>query len=381
MGRAEVESLLGSNKVRPIGSQASLLDIDPKDLDFSRLGSMVKFCKVLTILDTNNWNDIEKFLVESTPEHFSYLPEGKLKIGLSAYELKVTPRQLLATGLKIKKAGKEHGRSIRLIPNKESSLNSATVLYNGLTRRLGWELVFIRDNDKTIIAQSIAVQDIDAYRKRDRERPYRDAKVGMLPPKLAQIIVNLAVGNRNLEQNMSVLDPFCGTGVVLQEANLMGFSNLYGTDIDARMIEYTLKNLDWLKRSFGASHTLDLKVGDAAAAKWTKPFDIVACEAYLGKPLSSLPSPQLLDKLAAECDYIIGRFLMNLQGQTSPGFRLCIAVPAWKKQTGFIHLPTLDKLAKLGYNRVSFVHAGSKDLIYHRPGQIVGRELVVLQRT
>lgn len=60
--------------------------------------------------------------------------------------------------------------------------------------------------------------------------------------------------------------------------------------------------------------------------------------------------------------------------------RICLAVPAWKTRKGFIHLPLLDSLEKLGYTRVSFVHADNNKLIYHREGQVVGRELVVLIR-
>lgn len=58
------------------------------------------------------------------------------------------------------------------------------------------------------------VQDIESYTARDQARPMRDARVGMLPPKLAQIIINLALSNNDITE---VLDPFCGTGVVLQE--------------------------------------------------------------------------------------------------------------------------------------------------------------------
>jgi hypothetical protein len=55
-------------------------------------------------------------------------------------------------------------------------------------------------------------------------------------------------------------------------------------------------------------------------------------------------------------------------------------MPAWKSKEGYIHLPTLDKLTELGYNRVSFVHTSFDQLIYRRPDQTVARELVVLER-
>ena len=81
-----------------------------------------------------------------------------------------------------------------------------------------------------------------------------------------------------------------------------------------------------------------------------------------------------------DCDTIHTKFLKNIAKQTSLGFRMCLAVPAWKTRQGFKHLKTLDSLEKLGYNRLKFVHAEDKDLIYHRKGQFVGRELVILER-
>ena len=101
------------------------------------------------------------------------------------------------------------------------------------------------DKDKIIIARTKKVQDITDYTDRDRNRPKRDAYVGMLPPKLAQIIINLASGNNQIA-GKRLLDPFCGTGVIPQEALLMGF-DVYGTDIEQKMIDYSQINIEWLK--------------------------------------------------------------------------------------------------------------------------------------
>jgi tRNA G10 N-methylase Trm11 len=163
--------------------------------------------------------------------------------------------------------------------------------------------------------------------------------------------------------------------VILQEASLMGHK-VYGTDIEPRMIEYSQTNLKW----FNLDNHFRLEQGDATSHKWEKPFDIVACETYLGRPLSSLPDRATMDKIINDCDTIHKKFLKNLATQTPKGFLLCIAVPAWKTKNGFLHLPTLDNLENLGYNRMSFVHADAKNLVYHRENQYVGRELVVLQR-
>lgn len=386
LGLAELESLYGADKVRPVGDSAATVDIPHGDIDFMRLGGMVKFCKVLTVLDTTVWDKIHSFLQQAVPAHAANLPEGKLTLGLSTYGLSVSPKRQQATGLTLKKLVRASGRSVRLVPNTETALSSAQVLHNGLTRKNGWELLFVRDGDKTIVAQSIAVQDIDAYAKRDQQRPARDARVGMLPPKLAQIIINLAVGQI---ESPALLDPFCGTGVVLQEALLMGM-DVYGADLDPRMVEYTKKNLDWLFNQYdytkGGTYSVQYQItqGDATSASYkiSHPggLSTIACETYLGRPLSSVPNQETLAKIMSDCDVIHRKFLQNIARQTKPGFRMCIAVPAWKTKNGFKRLPTLDNLDKLGYNRIKFVHATHDDLIYHRTGQIVARELVVLTR-
>lgn len=396
LGMAELESLYGSGRLEPIGDHAALLEIETTEIDFSRLGGTVKFCKLLTILDTTKWVDIEKYLAKSIPEHLGYLPEGKFKLGLSVYGIVgVTPRGLNATGLRLKKLIKAAGRSVRIIPNKELFLNSAQVLHNQLTGALGWELVLIKHGNKTVLAQNIAEQDIDAYAKRDHGRPHRDARVGMLPPKLAQIIINLGAGRipapavapdgtcgslSSVNFHKAVLDPFCGTGVVLQEALMMGYE-AYGTDLDERMVQYSNKNLHWLSSTIHPiGLTFNVEPGDATSTKWNHRYNFIAGETYLGRPLSAEPPESELRSIVSEVNLLHKKFLTNLAAQTNTGFRLCIAIPCWLTKNGLKHLPVLDQLTDLGYTRMSFVHVAQKDLVYHRPGQAVARELVVLIR-
>lgn len=375
LGIAEAESLFGADKITPLSKQFVLLDERVQDVPFSRLGGSTRAAKVLTFLPFTDWDKIEKYLVTELPKHTCCLPEGKIRLGLSVHSLSVNIRRLNATGLTLKKAVKAGGRSVRVVPNKEHELNTAQVLHNQLTGPTGMELLLIRDGERTVLAQTTAVQDIDAYAARDQARPARDARVGMLPPKLAQIIVNLA----QPEEADVVLDPFCGTGVVLQESLLMG-RGAYGTDLEPRMVNYSEKNLAWLTQLHIDLAPYSLAVGDATNYTWEKPFDRIACETYLGQPFSAEPKPSILKEVIHTVDIIHRKFLQNVAQQTKPGFRMCIAVPAWNTKAGFHHLKTLDNLEELGYNRVSFVHTGTQDLIYYRENQIVGRELVTLIR-
>lgn len=373
LGLAELESLYGAKSLRPVGPQAALLAVEPRHVDFSRLGGSIKLAQIQTELASTNWRDIEAYLSKSIPSILSSLPEGKFKLGLSNYGLRASASEINASGLRLKKIIKDVGRSVRIVPNKIATLNSAQVLHNQLTSQLGLEIVAYRDGNKTLICQTIAEQDIEAYAARDQNRPKRDAKVGMLPPKLAQIIINLTAPTADA----TVLDPFCGTGVVLQEALLMGY-NAYGTDIEERMVEYSRANLDWLHQRYDGNFGIQLEPGDATTHTWKPLPSVIAGETYLGKPLSKEPDETLLHTIMQECDRIHRGTLSNLHSQLPKGTRLCLAVPAWKRKYGFAHLKTLDYLRELGYNRMEFRFAKHEELIYFREDQFVARELVVL---
>lgn len=379
IGRAELESLLGADQVVSVGGHLAS-KIAPDQIDFLRIGSSIRVAKVLTELLTIQWPAVARGLADTLPSLLDTLPaEGKIKLGLSVFELPVKPHHLFRTGLELKKICKQAGRSVRVVPNTELALSSAQVLHNQLTGELGIELVLVRHGGKTWLAQTVKVQDITAYARRDQGRPKRDARVGMLPPKLAQTIVNLAAGSLPATEDSIVLDPFCGTGVVLQEALLMGYG-AYGTDLEPRMIDYSRQNLEWLHTQ-GQEDIPILEIGDATNHQWLHPFSVIASETYLGRPLNSWPGSETLREIIGTCNVIIEKFLRNLATQTPAGKRLCLAVPAWHGPGDKIHhLPLIDHLEEIGYNRQRFEHVRDADLVYFRPEQLVARELLVITR-
>lgn len=369
LGLAELESLVGAPNVRPVGTIAALVDgvVDP-----DRLGSVIRLALPLTEIASTDWRKISRELEQQLQKITAHLPAGKVKLGLSVFGLPVGAKQLFAAGLDLKKALRASGRSARIIPNNEPELNSAQVLHNGLTAELGIELLVIKNGAKTWLARTTWVQDIDAYAARDQARPKRDAFVGMLPPKLAQTMLNLA----GVQPGERVLDPFCGTGVVLQEAALLGCPT-YGTDISPKMVDYSAANMQWLAERHAITEPV-INEGDAITYKWHSPIDHVVCETYLGQPLSGLPKPEKLAEIMQDCNTIITKFLKNLHPQLQKGTRHCIAVPAWRVGPGFKHLNLLDHLEDLGYNHLRFQHAAWDELMYHREDQIVARELLVI---
>lgn len=406
LGLAELENLYGAEHLRPLPG-AALLDVPAGEINFKRLGGTLKVAQLLNILPTDSWKSAYDYLAGNIPKHLQSLPGGTFTLGVSVYGLDVNVKKLGADLLSLKKiirstglpAGRQ-GRSVRIVPNKTLELNSAQVLHNKLTHRGAWELLLVREGGQTFLAQTLFVQDIEVYAARDQARPKRDARVGMLPPKLAQILINLAVGQVELtvdskqltvkkpETNNSqlkttnalrLLDPFCGTGVILQEALLMGYY-VIGTDIDPRMVDYAKANIQWLVERYPQVESqVVIETADATNYHWPR-FSAVASELYLGRPLGTLPQPVKLKEIINDANTIIKKFLQNLAPQLKNGQKVVLAAPAWRVRNNFEHLPLIDHLTDMGYNRRSFVHIKNDELIYFRENQIVARELLILEK-
>ncbi len=396
IGCAELESLYGGEHIERIAPDVAASDLPYSQITFARLGGSIKLGQVAEIVPATDWRSVQAALINAARQLAQTVDEGKIQLGISAHGISANPRQLMAAGLEAKKALRKDGYSVRLIPNQDVALSSAQTLHNHLTGSRGIELLAVRHGQHTIIARCVAVQDINAYAARDQGRPKRDAFVGMLPPKLAQSIVNLATGPLPPSPQTVVLDPFCGTGVVLQESLLMGYG-VFGSDINQKMVDFSVKNVsEWFLTNHPEIHAkMTIALGDATDYRWgdttysandepifePETIAAVACESYLGRPLSSWPKPETLQEIMAACNTIIDKFMRNLATQIKPGTRCCIAVPAWLGPNGVIHrLPLLDRLNDLGYNRVSFEHVRDTELLYSRPDQIVGRELLVITR-
>ena len=346
---AELEALFSNvKKISPLLATFSSDD----NVNIDRLGGSLKLA----------------IKIDKNPlDYLKTLPEGKITLGVSDYSKYSSKKSATLEALKLKKILTRHGRSVRVVENKSAALSTATSLYNGLSGKNEKKIELVKINDSWY--KVVGVQDIDAYAKRDQSRPARDAKVGMLPPKLAQILINLC---GPLPKNSIILDPFCGTGVVLQEALLMGYS-AYGTDVSERMIEYSEKNLNYFDFK-----NYSVEVGDATNYKWNQIIDAVACEGYLGKPMTMVPGELKLKEQKQECKAIVFGFLKNISSQIKSNTPVVIAVPAWLRENGnYSRLDIIDEIDNMGYNVNNKTREG---LLYHREGQIVARDILILRK-
>ncbi len=375
---AELEAVYGAERVKKISSQAATIDSDNFSID--KLGGTIKCGRVVSRVKSQKSDHYtllkaSKIITEKYTKNLSH-SQKKITFGISFYGNKVDPRNIQKIGIILKNSLKKSGVSLRLIPNKTAALSTATSHNNKLGRfETKIEIIIVRAiNGDFLIAESRGTQNINSYTQRDRERPKRDAFVGMLPPKLAQIMINLS----GAKPGDYLWDPFCGTGTVLQEATLLSI-NAYGSDLSDKMVDYTSENMRWLEKTFSTNTAWQVFQADATSVKLTseqkQQITHIVCETYLGQPFSAPPSPAKLKEVVGNCNHIISEFLKNIHDQISPESMLCIAVPAWQNQhEQFTHLPLIKSLSKLGYQPIT-----DKNLIYHRPDQVVAREIMVLK--
>lgn len=385
LGYAELEAVVGALKIQELTPGIARIDAPWQDITSHPFGGVIKSAEVVTELQAGSWQALARKLTREIPARTTK-SEDKVTFGVSIVGIPARHGDIEKLGLSLKRELKKSGRPVRYVQNKEVELSSATVLHNKLTRsehNYEW-LVIGTGNGKALLARTRYVQDIDAYAARDFGRPRRDAFVGMLPPKLAQIMINLSakVTPSDTEVRSTpfrLLDPFCGTGVVLQEAALMGYA-VYGTDLARKMIDYSRDNLLWLEETHGIFPDKFFQVADAQEHTWEQPVNLVVCEGYLGTPFSTEPRDEKLQLTIHECNGIMKRFLQNIGPQLASGTPLVVGMPSWFVRGHIHHLPLLDDLENFGYNRIDFEHASREELVYHREDQIVGRELVVLRK-
>ena len=222
----------------------------------------------------------------------------------------------------------------------------------------------------------MAVQEFEEYSRRDYGRPVRDTKSGTLPPKLAQMMINLA----QAPKGSVILDPFCGSGTVLQEALLLGYQ-VIGSDQSEKAVADTKKNLEWfiesqksnLKSQNYNSEVKNFKVfltDVRQLGQQINQVDAIVTEPYLGPALRGQESLSEIKSIVAELEKLYLDAFGVFEKILKPGGKVVIVLPYFTKHNLKPEIQTA--LGQLGFERLN-----QEDLIYSRPDQKVWREIVV----
>lgn len=161
---------------------------------------------------------------------------------------------------------------------------------------------------KDFVAFTVAVFDPKGYKERDK-RPCNDF-LKSTSIRLSKILINLS----GVKPGELLLDPFCGTGVILQEA-LLERINVIGLDIDKKSVDFSRKNCEWLKKKYKLKSKFKVIFGDSTMLNnfLKEKVDVVVTEPYLGPFLKKPLSFDESKGVALEIEEIYFKFLKSLK--------------------------------------------------------------------
>ncbi len=374
---AEIEAVIGKKPVISQSAQVLVLDDVSQNLGElqDRLGGTIKIGNIIGELESSDLDDAIDLVAASISQAAG---KNKISFGLSVYDLGGGSRTrqfehaLNTLGTKIKKQVREIGRPVRYVSSKEPRLSSVIVEQNGLLSSGGEYVFLIREKD-ILIGQTESVQDFKSWSARDYGRPASDPKSGMLPPKLARLMINLTGVELS---DKTLLDPFCGSGTVLMEAALLGVKKIIASDISEKAVEDTAQNLTWLVDEFKLdppSLSLFTSPAQELDQVFSKKVDLVVTETYLGTPRTRPLSQQEFTETRDELIEIYEPSLETIFGLMKDTGRMVIAIPAFTVGQELTSMELEGLFEHVGFTI-------DNKFLYKRPNQIVAREIFVLRK-
>lgn len=385
---AEIEALFGSESIISVTPKLLIIQTEQEVAQISaRIGGIIRAFKVDALL-----RDSRSFPNEVSQRLHAMPSENRITFGLGVLGASAP---LFTQGLRLKKELKDQGYSMRLANKDDQNLVSAVVKKEDLVAT-STEFFLLEIEKKHFLAHTIHIQDIDAYSGRDLGKS-RDMEVGMLPPKLAQTMINLALGTTPISSQVHLYDPFCGLGTVLIEGVNMGIHQVYASDISPEMTTATKASMDaYIGRMSGMSHipsvsslyteTLDAQL--IGEFKKIAQITHIVTEGYLGRIFGqhSIKEELVVEEKKHLLD-IYGPMFASLANKQWKG-TVVMTIPCWETKNASIYFGEFYQLlGRYGFRadplladraEVKLTKFGS--LIYRRPGQTVGREVVRMIR-
>lgn len=363
----------------------------------SKLGGTVKIGEVIDSISPIEWQDqFDKKIVDPNFLSKIFNPEiKKISFGVSVYNAdeenyanRLFP-QIIKKLPAIKKFLQSSYKT-NFVKSHERSVSSVSVLKNGLIST-GFELIVIAGKEIIFLGKTLAVQNFEDYSFRDYQRPGRNTEAGMIPPKLAQIMINLS----GKELSSSFLDPFCGNGTILQEEILLGIKDITGTDYKDEQIQKTIQNIQWLFESYSNLNKseFNIRIMQSDVRTLNKKIDEKSIDAIVTEPfLGSSKSKQFnfsqikneissLEKLYLDAFYQF-KLLLRQNGV------VVVVFPVFKTGNELHYLQILTKLNEYGFIPIDFQKKFEKlnleiskrgSIIYFRPDQTIQREIFVFE--
>ncbi len=356
---AEILAVLTVNKwdFEIVLQTSEVLLVDSSSLDYKilnkTLGGTVKIgvvCGVSPLESISEVLDV-KFLTEKI---FAQT-EHKIQFGISVYDggdykqVERVDAQIESLYKRIKKELSVYSYSVRFAFQKDRYLSSVVVSKNKMIEK-GAEVLLIPTPDGVVIGKTLCVQEFEEFSARDYGRPVRDMKSGVMPPKLARMMINLA----QISKDAVLLDAFCGSGTVLQEAAILGYKHIYGRDVSQKAVNDSKQNAKWLFESMPELETqIDIEKCDVTnlAGNLGEKVAAVVSEPYLGPTLhQELPHLEF-ERLTYELEKLyIGAFKEFAKILSSRGVVVFI-LPVFQRRRQKAYMEILSKIENLGFKK------------------------------
>lgn len=269
------------------------------------------------------------------------------------------------------------------------NLSSAQILGNSILKKW-FDFNIINLWNIFYFGKTLEVQDIDSYSKRDFSKN-RDMQVGMLPPKLCQMMINIWKESKDCESK-NVYDPFVWLGTVLIEALNMWISQVFWSDLSEKMVDESRKNIsdfiskNWLKNISFKIEKLNAKFINESEILQKEKIDLIVTEWYLWEIMTKKNiSLDRINKQKESLLSIYSKFFENL-AKVDFSWRIVICFPFWELNEKFIYfneiLEILNKFCVIeNIFKNSEINLSSKSgsLLYKREKQLVWREIFKLK--
>ncbi len=343
-----------------------------------RLGGIIKIGRIEAEMKSGDEVRLSKAIKQIAVGRQLSGSGSKFNFGFSDYGKRAFNKKDL--GLKLKKQFTEENISSRFVISREKTLSSVVITQNKLLKN-GVEIILAGEGDNVLVGSTLAVQPFKDLSLRDFGRPARDDQSGMLPPKLAQIMINLA---QVTDHNAVLIDPFCGSGTVLSEAIIMGYKHLFGSDISLKAVDDTRTNVSWTKELYKIEDVkMKLFVKSATdLSKFIKgdSVEAIVTEPFLGPQRGMINFKTVISNL----EELYSKSIKEFHKVLVPGGRVVMIWPMFYGQrpmtpdySGFKMVNKLPESLRTS----QFIKKENRDtILYGRPGQKVYREVVVLEK-
>jgi len=330
--------------------------LDNKALD--RFGGIIKAGKIVAEV---SGKELEASLVEVLSNHHY----ERIDFGLSAAS-GVTGRDIERLGLSIKKLLRARGWSCRVFAPRDGLEVSPVVTAKQLLGKGGVELMLIPQGNRWRIGQIFWAHDFEGWGAREFDKPHVDRHRGMLPHKLARVMIN--VSGVKLDSKVTVFDPFCGLGAVLCEARELG-CQILGSDIDQKAVDGARANL---KLTPSDSSIWQADATSVSLPRRYKSNELViVTEPDLGPVWHQDPKSYESERAAQGLAKLYSQALRNWRSLIDAGTVVVMVFPVIGESATWSCI--VDGLKNLRYS------TNVRPIRYSRPGQVVKRDIVCLR--